>query len=311
MIKKIVLIFTLLLLPPFLFFSYTYHYLQENIKTPSLIFIPKGSLQTSIEAFKKAGVELHWFDSYLLGYYGNAQAGWIALEKGEMSRELFFQKVTHAKAALQNVTLIPGETSTLFLNTLSKNLELNQTKLVESFKVHAPYLEGVLIAETYSVPRGIDEETLLSYLVETSLSKHKKLAMKLLGHYDEKEWFTKIITTASIIQKEAADIDEMPLVSAVIRNRLVKHMKLQMDGTLNYGVFSHVKVSAKKLREDDSAFNTYKHSGLPPYPVCSVSDEAIKAAIYPADVDYLFFVKGKNGKHLFTKSYKEHLKNIK
>jgi UPF0755 protein len=87
-------------------------------------------------------------------------------------------------------------------------------------------------------------------------------------------------------------------------------MKLQMDGTLNYGKYSHIKITPKRIREDSSYYNTYKYEGVPKYPVCNVSLEAIKAAIFPTKSDYLYFMKAKNGKHNFTRYYSTHLSNI-
>ena len=116
---------------------------------------------------------------------------------------------------------------------------------------------------------------------------------------------------ASIIQKEAANVNEMPIVSSVIYNRLKKGMPLQMDGTLNYGKYSHVKVTARRIREDDTSYNTYKNKGLPSNPICAISLNAIKAAIFPIKSNYLYFVKdNKTGLHKFTGSYKEHVNNI-
>lgn len=311
MIKKILL--TLLLLSSLLagVFVYTVNYLETTVTTPRLLFIAKGTTKQAITTFKKEGIDLHWFDFYLIKMKGFPQAGWIDLGDTRLSREDFFEKITHAKAALQKVTLIPGETSFVFLRDLAKQLDLNVTKLRKSYKEFSPYDDGVIFAETYSVPLGIDEHELMHYLIKESLKQHKKLSLKTLNTYHDKEWFTDIVTKASIIQKEAANAEEMPIVSAVIRNRLKKNMKLQMDGTLNYGKFSHVRVTAKKIREDISKFNTYKYAGLPPSPICAVSKTAIEAAIFPANVKFLYFVKGKNGKHIFTKTYKEHLKNIK
>lgn len=113
------------------------------------------------------------------------------------------------------------------------------------------------------------------------------------------------------MQKEAADIGEMPLVSAVIYNRLKAKMPLQMDGSLNYGEFSHSKVTPERIRNDKSVYNTYKNRGIPPYPVGSASLDAILATIRPANVDYLYFVRDRStGKHSFSKTYKEHIKNF-
>jgi len=119
------------------------------------------------------------------------------------------------------------------------------------------------------------------------------------------------VTVASIIQKEAASVEDMPYVSSVIYNRLKEGMKLQMDGTLNYGPYSHEKVTAKRLRSDRTPYNTYKHAGLPPYPVCNVSLDAIRAAIFPAKTDYLYFVRDKSGNHAYSRYYSTHLKKIR
>jgi UPF0755 protein len=103
----------------------------------------------------------------------------------------------------------------------------------------------------------------------------------------------------------------MPIVASVIYNRLKKGMKLQMDGALNYGRYSHTKITAKRLRSDTSRYNTYKYKGLPPYPVCNVSFDAIKAAIFPAKTSYLYFVKLRNGKHSFSRRYSSHIRKVK
>jgi UPF0755 protein len=101
----------------------------------------------------------------------------------------------------------------------------------------------------------------------------------------------------------------MKLIASVIYNRLKKGIKLQMDGTLNYGKYSHVIVTPQRIIDDNTKFNTYKFYGLPPTAVAIPSKEAIMAAIFPAKSDYLYFVKCGKG-HVFAKTYKEHLKNI-
>ena len=147
-------------------------------------------------------------------------------------------------------------------------------------------------------------------MVEQSEKKYQELSLQFLHKYDKKEWL-KILTIASVIQKEAANNDEMPIISSVIFNRLKIDMALQMDGTLNYGKYSHVKVTPKRIKTDTSGFNTYANKGLPPYPVCSVSITAIKAALNPKKTNYLYFMKNKAGVHDFTNSYRQHLINIR
>ncbi|WP_281527107.1 endolytic transglycosylase MltG, partial [Campylobacter avium] len=119
------------------------------------------------------------------------------------------------------------------------------------------------------------------------------------------------VIIASVIQKEAANNEEMPIVASVIYNRLRIGMKLQMDGTLNYGEYSHTKITPQRIREDESSYNTYKHEGLPAEAVCNVSLNAIKAAIFPAKSDYLYFMRDKStGQHIFTTNINDHNKAV-
>ena len=311
LLKTLLLLILLVLLGIAGGYFYLQSYMKENITVPKTLFIPKGSTRSVIRHLHdKEGINIGDIDYYMTKLIGYPQAGWITLPATILPRGKFLYEITHAKAALQNVTLIPGETREIFFDQLAKELDLNVTKLHEAYAKKTDIPEGVLLAETYRVPKGIDEKGLIDYLVNTSLQKHRKTAKRLLGKYDKKSWFSKYVTIASIVQKEAANEKEMPLVSAVIYNRLKKKMKLQMDGTLNYGKYSHIKVTPKRIREDNSAYNTYKISALPPLPVCAVSTAAIEAAVHPAKVPYLYFFRGKNGTHQFSTTYRKHLKII-
>ena len=83
-----------------------------------------------------------------------------------------------------------------------------------------------------------------------------------------------------------------------------------MDGTLNYGKYSHIKVTPERIRDDKSSFNTYRNYGLPSSPIGAVSPEAIDAAINPSKTDYLYFVKNSSGVHTFSSDFKAHRKAI-
>ena len=160
--------------------------------------------------------------------------------------------------------------------------------------------------DTYNLPIGADADSIMALLYDISMKRHEQNAIKLLGVYDENKWF-ETIAIASVVQKEAANNDEMPLVAAVVFNRLKKNMPLQMDGSLNYGQYSHSKVTPERIRNDDSPYNTYRHKGVPPFPTGSVSLQAIQAVLKPADVDYLYFVRDRaTGGHKFSKTYEEH-----
>lgn len=221
----------------------------------------------------------------------------------------FLYKLTTAKAAMKEVTLIPGETTYEFSYLLSKEFGLNASTLYDEFKKLAHYQEGSLVPDTYSLPIGIDEKRAALYLLRSSYQRHRSWSEKIFGIYDKKKW-KKYLVIASVIQKEAANKEEMPVIGSVIYNRLKKGMRLQMDGTLNYGKYSHQRVTAQRIRSDKSQYNTYIYRGLPPLPVCNVELSAIKAAIFPAKTDYLYFMKGKNGTHDFSRYYSTHLRNI-
>ena len=285
-------------------------YTTIPIKTTQTLFVPQGSINTIISQLTKKGYELSIIDSYILRLMGSPQSGWIFIGKNKLNRIDFLYKLTNAKAVISKVTLIPGETSELFFDDLSKKLKLDKTKLQKYYFEFSPYPEAGIYADTYYVPYGIKEKHLMHFLVRESEKKYKGISEKIYGNYNQKQW-GKVLIIASIIQKEAANNQEMPLVSSVIYNRLKKKMRLQMDGTLNYGKYSHVKVTPERIRTDKSSFNTYKHKGLPDSPIGAVSISAITAAIKPAKTDYLYFMKNDQGVHDFAKTFKAHRKNIK
>ncbi|NOZ90339.1 MAG: endolytic transglycosylase MltG [Epsilonproteobacteria bacterium] len=285
-------------------------YTTIPLKVPTkTVKLPKGSVTNTIKYLQKRGYKLSAIDKYLLVAIGQPKSGELNIGKGEINRIDFLHKLTSATEAFNIITLIPGETKEIFLQNISKKYKLNYKELEKSYSKYSSYPEAGIIPDTYHIPKGIKEDKLISFLVKLSEKKYNKLAQKELKKYDKKEWLHYLII-ASIIQKEAANKQEMPKISSVIYNRLKKDMPLQMDGTLNYGKYSHIKVTPKRIKNDKSKFNTYLNKGLPPYPVCSVSIEAIKSAIHPDKSEYLFFMKNKNGVHDFSKTYQEHLKNV-
>ncbi len=285
-------------------------YLNIPLSSTKVLHIPKGSTNSIITHLNKNGYEMNIIDLFVIRRLGYPQSGWIDLKSQYMKKGDFLYKITKSKAALKKVTLIPGETSYIFLQQLAKKFNLSHSKLEKIYNQYAYKADGNILAETYSLPYGMKEDHLLFYLFSNTNKQYEEFSKKIFGYYDKKKWYY-YITMASIIQKEAANVNEMPLVSSVIYNRLRRGMPLQMDGTLNYGKYSHVKVTAKRIREDNSSYNTYKNKGLPANPISAVSLNAIKAAIFPVKSNYLYFVKdNKTGLHKFTNTYKEHVNNI-
>ena len=116
---------------------------------------------------------------------------------------------------------------------------------------------------------------------------------------------------ASIIEKEAITDEERPIISAVYHNRIKKRMPLQADPTAIYGVkSSKLKITRNDLRKK-TPYNTYVIKGLPPGPIASPGIKSITAALYPANVPYMYFVSRKNGTHYFSKTIAEHNAAIK
>ncbi|MBT4803752.1 MAG: endolytic transglycosylase MltG [Legionellales bacterium] len=115
-----------------------------------------------------------------------------------------------------------------------------------------------------------------------------------------------ILTLASLLEKEASDIEEMSLISGVINNRLRKNISLDIDASVRYGVKNFTKpILASELKEL-TPYNTYRLRGLPPTPIAMPSAAAILAACNPIDSDYFYYVSIDGKHHHFSKSLKEH-----
>jgi len=284
-------------------------YLFTSVTSPKIVYIPQGSVFKSIAHLQAEGVNVYTVDAIILRLIGQPQQGWIDLKEEKHTRIEFLYRLTTAKAATHEVTLIPGETTTVFLDQLAQQLSLDTKKLHHIYNETHEISEGMFVPDTYSIPKESDEEHIIAFLLEQSNQKQKELSIELTGSYDKEKWL-HIVTLASVIQKEAASVADMPMVSSVIKNRLAKEMRLQMDGTLNYGEFSHQKVTAARIRSDKTSYNTYKHRGLPEFPICNVSKEALVAALHPKQTDYLYFVRGKDGEHIYSSYFSTHHRNI-
>ena len=285
-------------------------YISMPIKTTQTVTLPKGSITKTIKHLKEQGYDLSTIDTYILAYLlEQPKSGTLIIGKKSMSRIKFLKKLSSAKEAIDVITLIPGETKEIFLEELSNKEHLNLEDLNKYYTEFSSYQEAGIIPDTYHMAKNSNAKSIIKILIEQSEKRYEEVAIKYLKRYDKEEWL-RILTIASIVQKEAANNEEMPIVASVIYNRLKIDMALQMDGTLNYGKYSHVKVTPKRIKEDKSGFNTYANKGLPPYPICSVSISAINATLNPKETNYLYFMRNKQGVHDFTNSYKKHLQNI-
>lgn len=177
--------------------------------------------------------------------------------------------------------------------------------LLERLNLSADTLEGYLMPDTYFFDVEPDADTLVTRQVEQFERVYARLLQEIPGsdRYDRET----IITIASLVEEEGRVDEERPLIAAVMYNRLEMGMPLQMDSTLQYALGKYGQRMLNSDKEVDSPYNTYRYRGLPPGPISSPGAASIRAALAPADVDYLYFVSNADGKtHTFSTTLAEH-----
>lgn len=165
-------------------------------------------------------------------------------------------------------------------------------------------VEGYLMPDTYKVPVKITERKIVEQFVKNWKDKVWTPNRALFAKSDLPP--DKIVILASMIEREARVPEDRVLISSVIRNRLRKKMKLQIDATVLYALGKHKKTVTFADLKVDSLFNTYKHYGLPPAPICNPGAASVVAALKPAKTDYLYYVAKPDGSHIFTRTGAEH-----
>lgn len=293
-----------------LFFMAIGLYFIIPVKTKHNLNLPSNSSKDIITYLQKKGYSVNSLDRLFLKFATNPIKGRIYISKSNLPKYKFLLAIGAKANHYTPVTVIPGETTYFTLQNISKKLDMNSTKLNIAYNKFKKYNEGNFLANTYNIPIYFKEKDVVKFLIDNSFKEYKKISKIYFNEFDL-EKFKRIIIIASIIQKEAGNKEEMPIIASVIFNRLNKKMRLQMDGTLNYGIYSHSKITPKRIKGDKSSYNTYKHKGLPNNPVCNVSKDAILAAIMPKKTDYLYFMKSSRRGHNFSSNYKNHIKNIK
>jgi UPF0755 protein len=176
----------------------------------------------------------------------------------------------------------------------------------------APSFEGFLRPETYSLPFGVEAPEVVRLMAEGFKEEWQPAWTARLDSLGMSA--LEVVTLASIVEGEARADDEREIIAGVYRNRLRIGMALQADPTVQYAIALKTGKRKPRLYVKDyqfaSPYNTYLHPGLPPGPVNSPSRRSIEAALYPAKVPYLYFVAGPDGRHLFSRTYDEHLRAV-
>lgn len=166
-------------------------------------------------------------------------------------------------------------------------------------------LEGYLFPDTYFLEQGLAPQEVVGRLLRRFPQKKPQdmaLQMKRLRMTER-----QIVIMASLVEKEARAPQERGVVAGVFYNRLRKHWRLESCATVQYALGAWKPQLTYKDLEIRSPYNTYRHYGLPPGPICNPGAAALEAAVHPAVTDMMFFVADGQGTHRFSRYYREHL----
>ncbi|PPR17156.1 MAG: hypothetical protein CFH33_00026 [Alphaproteobacteria bacterium MarineAlpha9_Bin3] len=188
-------------------------------------------------------------------------------------------------------------------------------KYFPDFKSLDNYEEGDFFPSTYFISKDTKIKNLLEIMKNKANEEYSKIYAEYKGKTNKVLNSQKeVLILASIVEAEAKLSKEKPKIASVFLNRLKIRMKIQSDPTVIYGINKTV-YKEKPLQKSDllisHKWNTYIIYGLPPTPICNVGIESFYAVLYPEKSENLYFVADGNGGHLFSETYKEHLKNIK
>jgi UPF0755 protein len=180
--------------------------------------------------------------------------------------------------------------------------------LVSDLDPAAPSLEGYLFPDTYRFARHTEPEEMMAAMVR----RFREVAQGIGLTAD----FHRTVTLASLVEKETPMDAERPLVASVFANRMAKKMPLMTDPSVIYAALLDGRYRGTIYQSDlqaDSAYNTYRHAGLPPGPICNPGLKSLEAAMHPAQTNYLYFVAAgadPSGQSRFSATLEQHAKDV-
>ncbi len=229
--------------------------------------------------------------------------------QGKYSLKDIIEKLQNSKESFVSITIPEGFSTNQIKERLEKNGIISKEDFdkalsqIKDFSYYTPNgnFDGYFFPDTYYFIKGEEGVSVINKFLRRFLQKFPP------EQYEDKKYFYERLKLASIIEKEAGNKSEMPIVASVFQNRLDKGMKLQSCATVAY-LFNFEKdyIYYKDL-EIDSPYNTYKYKGLTPTPISNPGEASIKASINPEKTEYFYFVLGSDGKHNFSKTYNEHI----
>lgn len=321
-LKKLIIFNSVLLFIALIFVVYAVISFNNFINTPNTsikkkiytIIAPNESVLSISEKLEKIGLikRYDWFYYYvrLSGKSKDIKAGVHVFYTnyspkqvlqslvGENKKDVIFsippgfdiQKIAH------RLNRLGFDGSEFYKLAYSKSFSL------ATLHYNAPNMEGFLGAGDYFVEKKEKPSVLLKLMFD----QFKMDCADLINFKNfDRDLYDKIII-ASLIEKEAKFNSERPLIASVIYNRLQKHMLLQIDSSVMYGIKDFDgKLTIRDLENARNKYNTYIYKGLPPTPICSPSYQSLKAAFEPAKTNYLYFVSKNDGRHVFSTTLKQ------
>lgn len=175
----------------------------------------------------------------------------------------------------------------------------------------ATSLEGFLFPATYEFPRHPTGQQMVDAMVKRFRQEWATISTQ--SSDPAPGTLERTLTLASLVERETPRPEERSLVAGVFDNRLARHQPLQCDPTVVYALELAGQYSGTLEARDipfESPYNTYRHPGLPPGPIANPGEASIRAALAPAQTDYLYFVANTEGGHFFGKTLAEHNHNV-
>ncbi len=222
-----------------------------------------------------------------------------------------FKKGPYMKWVIIPEGLRKEQIAEILAQTLGWNEQEKSDWVTKYTAMKYDYLEGVYFPETYLIPVN---ETGLEIAQRFINKFNEKFAPYSNKFVQENIKWTTALKIASIIQREAAGKDDMPLIAGIIWNRLLNDMKLEIDATLQYargdtgnGWWSPISIADKQI---DSGYNTYLYKGLPPHPIANPGIDAIEAVLNPTETKCFYYLHDNDRNIHCAETYEEHLENI-
>ncbi|MBT3796993.1 MAG: endolytic transglycosylase MltG [Candidatus Marinimicrobia bacterium] len=299
------------------FYSLILLWPQGNPYDSVKVTIPKGASLKEVSATLQDYNIIRNERSFLLavktlGYEKDIPAGRFKLVKASTNFEIIDQLVNGIQVN-KRVTILEGWTIDVIAFELQDKIGINPDEfknactnelLLWKWGISEESVEGYLFPNTYL----FSEEEDIQDIIGRMINEYKqRITIEFRDRMKELEMEEKeVITLASIIEGEAIYDKERPIISGVYHNRLNIGMRLQADPTIQYIIEGSPRRLLNKDLKIKSPYNTYLNKGLPPGPINNPGIESIRAALYPAKTDFLYFVARGDGYHTFSKTKEEH-----